>query len=73
MNRSAVIVIGAAIGSLAAGFALRRLLEDPEIRRRLGLRVHSIDPYYIDTSSEDSFPASDPPSFTPMTSLGHTH
>jgi len=74
MNKRALIVVGAAIGSLAAAFAVKKLLENPEVRQRLGLGKDSFatGEDYIDASSEDSFPASDAPSFTPTTSLGHS-
>ena len=66
MNRS-IIIVGGAIAGLAATFAIRHLLAEPEVRRRLGLSDGRPIPHYgdeVDRSSEDSFPASDPPSFT---------
>ena len=75
MNKRPLIVVGAAVGSLAAAYAVTRMLADPKIRRRLGLPkcANELASDYIDASSEDSFPASDSPSFTPTTSLGHAH
>lgn len=66
MNRT-LIIVGGAIAGLAGAFAVRYLLADPEMRRRIGLSDGRPIPHYgdeVDRSSEDSFPASDPPSFT---------
>ncbi len=67
--RRGLIIAGSAVGVVAAAWAAKKLLENPEFRRRIGLDGMS-DDNTIDMSSEDSFPASDPPSFTPTTSLG---
>jgi hypothetical protein len=68
MNR-ALIIVGSVVGVFAAAWATKKLLENPEFRRRIGLGAEEEDKM-IDMSSEDSFPASDAPSFTPTTSLG---
>ena len=70
MNRSPVILIGGLAAALAAGYAVRRLLAEPKVRERLGLDHPHNPPHYgddVDIASEDSFPASDPPSFTRTT------
>ncbi len=67
MDRRPLIAVGGAIALLASAFAIRNLLADPRVRRRLGLPEGGPQPHYgddVDISGEDSFPASDPPSFT---------
>jgi hypothetical protein len=79
MDKRPLLIAGGAVAAIASGFALRALLRDPSIRRRLGLawedprlrQSASMSDKYIDISSQDSFPASDPPSFTPNIALGH--
>jgi hypothetical protein len=77
MNNRPIIVFGSAVGVLISALIVRRLLQDEGFRKRIGVpslnqRNASRPDDYVDLSSEDSFPASDPPSFSPRTSLGET-
>ena len=70
MKRRPLFLVGGLFAVLASAYAVRRLLADPDIRYRLGLPEGGSKPHYgdgVDQSSEDSFPASDPPSFTATT------
>lgn len=69
MNNRLIVMIGGIAAVAGAGMATRRLLQKPEIRTRLGLDrqrdqvPHRKSDSYVDMTSADSFPASDPPSF----------
>lgn len=70
MDRRPLFVVGSAVALLASAVAIRRMMADPNWRRRLGFSVRGKQPHYgdsVDMNSEDSFPASDPPSFNSTT------
>jgi hypothetical protein len=67
--------VGGIVALVGAGYAIWRIVENRKAsatRRKL-LQSASMSENYVDMSSEDSFPASDSPSFTSMTSLGRAH
>ena len=70
MNKRPLIVVTAAVGALAAAIAVVKLLECPVVRRRFGLDAlpATADDIYVDEALDESFPASDPTSFSPRTS-----
>gem|GEM_PF-1974920 len=76
VNRPTLLV-GAAFAVLASGWAIRKLMQRRDVRSRFNRsnaslqQSASMTDEYVDMSSEDSFPASDSPSFTPTTSLGN--
>ncbi len=37
MNKRPLLIVGAAVGSLAAAFAIKKLMECPVVRERFGL------------------------------------
>ena len=64
------LLVGASIGVVFAGAAVFALLAHPRVVAKLFGGGKSLGPraredWLVDTSSEDSFPASDPPSNTP--------
>lgn len=70
MNDRRLYWIGGVIGLGLAAYVGVEALRNPLVREKLGLGKPSRKERKIDEASEDSFPASDPPSFTPNISLG---
>lgn len=66
-NRGTMLWIAGG-GVLALGLGTMALLKNESFRRRVGLSTHTGN--MLDATSEESFPASDAPSWTPTTSLG---
>ncbi len=78
-NRSTVATVATAAGLIALGAGawtyiagLRRRANQEQDRVRSLADLYRKEDESVDLSSEDSFPASDPPSFTPTVAFGHS-
>lgn len=70
-----LLVVASSFGLLASAWAIRKLLENRLVCERLKeqrnlLQTATRREEQLDDALSDSFPASDPPSFTPNTSIG---
>lgn len=65
------ILVGASIGLVFAGVAAFELMTHPRVAAKLlgrgkNSRFLAREDLIVDRNSEDSFPASDPPSYSPL-------
>lgn len=73
MDRRPLLFVGGAVALLASVYAIRHFMSDPVWRKKLGFAPTLGDNYgedKIDATIEDSFPASDSPSYTPVAGVG---
>jgi hypothetical protein len=70
-SANTAVYVASAIGILAIGLGAMALAKNPRLLKRLGWGTGEDN--MINETSEESFPASDAPSWTPTTSLGSLH
>lgn len=68
------LLVGASVGVICAGIVVGKLLSSESVRSKLfgfsdKARRRAHQDWKVDLSSEDSFPASDPPGYSPASAM----